>query len=50
MAAARSTAIVLSVVCSVIVPGESLADAVTDWNANAANAARAACLAPVLTQ
>lgn len=48
MAAARSTAIVLSVVCSVIVPGESLADAVTDWNANAANAARAACLAPAL--
>ena len=48
MAAARSTAIVLSVVCSVLVPGESLADAVTDWNANAANAARAACLAPAL--
>ena len=45
---ARFLAIGACVVCAVFFPRFSMADAVTDWNANAGRAARAACLSPAL--
>lgn len=45
---ARFLAIGAGVVCAVLFPRLSMADAVTDWNAHAGRAAQAACLSPGL--
>src|SRR5262245_13236063 len=48
-ARSRVTAIATIATCALVLfPRSSTADAVTDWNANAGKAARAACLSPAL--
>ena len=44
--AGKAVTICLSVSLALLLPRPAGADAVTDWNANAGNAALAACIAP----